>query len=122
MNINSYLSKVYSSPPCWEMVADIYFNELKSKLSLVNAEGLSTKQISELFRLSLHNNTQGFRQIDIPMDFSVVLMGKNTKLGLHHCGVFYKGKIVHALDTGNIYQDVSTLKDSYKLMEFWEKE
>jgi len=46
-------------------------------------------------------------------------MGKTVALGLHHCGVYYQGKVLHALSSGNRYEELWVIGDSYALIEFW---
>ena len=42
-------------------------------------------------------------------------------MGLHHCGVFYEGRVLHALADGNRYEELSVVGDAYAVMEFWAK-
>jgi hypothetical protein len=119
MNVNSYLGKVYSYPPCWEMVADIYVKELGLRLLNYNPDNFSTRAVAEAFRLALYKGEHNFKKVEAPMDFDVVLLGASSKLGLHHCGVFYQGRILHSIDSGNLFEEISTIKDKYPLIEFW---
>lgn len=117
--ISAYRDKVYSFPPCWELVTDVYINELKYKTKSYLPDSDNLRDSAAALRLALHNNEHGLEKIDSPKDYCVVLMGRTIKLGLHHCGIYYKGKVLHALPSGNVYQDISSLQDTYKLMEFW---
>lgn len=121
MNISDYLSRQYSNPPCWELVADIYRTELDEGVMGFKTVDPSVRAIASAFRLALHKSPHGFARIEDPVDYAVVLMGKSEALGVHHCGIWYQGKILHALETGNLYQDVASLSDTYKVMEFWAK-
>lgn len=117
--IDKYKNKIYSNPPCWELVSDVYVNEVGFKVKQYKSESQSTRDVASAFRLALHNQEHGFVKVESPSDFCVVLMGSTNRLGLHHCGVYYKGKVLHALQCGNVYQDLFSLKDTYKLMEYW---
>lgn len=117
--IDKYRNKVYSNPPCWELVSDIYVNELCFKVKPYKSDSSSLRDVASAFRLALHNQEHGFIKTNIPEDFCVVLMGSKRNLGLHHCGIYYQGKVLHALPSGNVYQDLYSLMDTYKLMEFW---
>ena len=119
LNINSYLGKVYSYPPCWEMVTDVYINELGLRLLNYNPSNFSTRSIAEAFRLALHKREHNFQSVNIPEDFDLVLLGASNKLGLHHCGIYYKGRVLHSIDSGNLFEALSTVKDKYPLIEFW---
>lgn len=120
--ISKYLQRVYSNPPCWELVSDVYENELNLKVKDYKPESASPRVVASAFRLALHNAEHGFVLTNLPEDFCIVLMGRTSKLGLHHCGIYYKGKVLHALPAGNLYQDISSLKDTYKLVQYWVKQ
>ena len=82
------------------------------------------RAIAAAFRLALHKSAHGFEPVTAPAapaDFDVVLLGKAPSLGLHHCGVYWQGGVLHALETGAVYQDLASLRDTYPLMEFWRK-
>ena len=119
--ITKYIDRIYKSPPCWGLVSDIYINELGFKVNDYSVQGGSPRSASVALRLALHNNEHGLTKVSLPEDYCVVLMGATNKLGLHHCGVYYKGRVLHALPSGNVYQDMSSLGDTYKLIEYWAK-
>ena len=121
MNIAEYQAKVYPNPPCWALVADVYRNELSDGVDNFSTVSNSVRQIAKEFRFRLHKGRHGFLQVEEPRDYAVVLMGKAERLGFHHCGVFYDGKVLHANPEGTLYQDLSSLRDAYPLMEFWAK-
>ncbi len=121
MNINEYLAKQYPLPPCWSLVTDVYSAELDAGVSDYKTINSSIRAIAGAFRIGLHKSPHGFAQIVEPTDFCVVLLGKTTRLGLHHCGIYYQGRLLHALETGNLYQEMSVVGDEYELIEFWAK-
>lgn len=121
MNVGTYQAKVYPAPPCWELVADVYATELGEPVEEYKTISGSVRTIAAAFRLALYKSAHGFKQIEEPVDYAVVLMGRTRKLGLHHAGIFYAGKVLHALETGTLHQDLSTLSDEYQLLEFWAK-
>lgn len=121
MNVADYQAKVYHSPPCWLLVADVYAHELSERVDTFSTVSNSIRQIASEFRLQLHKDKHGFDQVADPQDFAIVLMGKTQRLGFHHCGVFYQGKVLHANEEGVLYQDMDTLRATYPLMEFWGK-
>lgn len=121
MNVAEYQAKVYPSPPCWMLVADVYAHELTSEVNTVRTVNNSVRQVASEFRLQLHKDEHGFERIEEPVNYAVVLMGKTARLGFHHCGVYYDGKVLHANDEGVLYEDLNTLRDAYPLMEFWAK-
>lgn len=121
MDIAFYQAQVYGRPPCWELVADVLLRELDLVVSKYRARTSSVKDIANAFRLELHRGNHGFTQIGAPVDFAVVLMGKTLQLGFHHCGVCYQGKVLHALETGTLYQDLPSLLDTYEIVQYWSK-
>lgn len=119
MDINAYLAKQYDSPPCWQLVADVYTSELGMPVTDYKTVDASIRAIASAFRIALHKSPQGFAQIPVPADYCIVLMGKSAGVGLHHCGVFYEGRVLHGLSTGNRYEEMSVIRDTYPLIEFW---
>jgi hypothetical protein len=122
MNVNTYLERQYDTPPCWQLVADVYDNERGDDVQEFRTIDRSVRAIASLFRLTLHKGQHGFEQIEEPEDFCLVLMGKSQSLGLHHCGIYFEGSVLHALADGNLYQDMASLKDTYPLMQFWSRQ
>jgi hypothetical protein len=119
MDVNAYLAKQYDSPPCWQLVADVYTSELAQPVTDYKTINASIRAIASAFRIALHKSPDGFAQIPAPVDYCVVLMGKTAAMGLHHCGVFYQGRVLHALDAGNRYEEMSVIGDAYAVIEFW---
>jgi len=117
MNISEYLRKTYESPPCWLLVVDVYVNELDLKVKNYEAESDTGLAIARKFRHEIAKNEHGFVKLDDPEDFAVVLMSKPGS----HCGLYYNGKVLHASVGGVVYQDLHTLKDHYKTVEFWKR-
>lgn len=122
MNVAEYQAKVYPSPPCWALVADVLITERGETVGECKTISSSIRSIASAFRLELHKGAHGFQQVPTPVDYAVVLMGKTPKLGFHHCGIYYEGKVLHALDTGTLYQDLASLEGEYQVMEFWSRE
>lgn len=130
MNVSDYLGRVYEAPPCWQLAADVYLSELGQAVEAYKtisesirqlASSLRQQAIADAFRIALHKNHDGFEQIAAPVDFALVLMGVTERRGLHHCGVYYAGKVLHAKESGNLYQDMSSLGDEYRLIQYWSR-
>lgn len=119
MDVAFYQQQIYGRPPCWELVADVLDRELDLCVSKYRARTSCIRDIANAFRLELYRGDHGFTQLETPQDFAVVLMGRSAKVGIHHCGIFYQGKVLHALDSGVYYQDISSLDDQYELTEWW---
>ena len=119
MDVEKYLSRVYKNPPCFELVADLYAEEFGKgciEYSVVNS---SVRSAATAFRIALHTNEHGFRQVSEPVNGCLVLMSNRKHMPVHHCGVYYNGSILHALEGGNAFESVFNLKDSYPIMEWW---
>jgi hypothetical protein len=122
VNVNHYLAKQYDNPPCWLLVADVYEHELGKTVKEYRTVTNTIREISARFRLELHKGEHGFEQVSQPRDFSVVLLSRFPREGWHHVGVFYEGGVLHALPTGNLYQDMASLGDTYSMMQFWSRQ
>lgn len=121
MNVADYQNKSYSWPPCWQLVADIYRTELQAGVDDFKTVNGSIRAIADAFRIALHKGEHGFRQASTPEDYAVVLMGKVASRSPTHCGLYYQGKVLHATQSGVIYQDLSSLTDQYQRVEYWVK-
>lgn len=121
MNVAAYQAKVYPSPPCWALVVDVLTTERGVTAAAYKTVNESVRSIASAFRLQLHKSAHGFEQVAAPVDFAVVLMGKTPRLGVHHCGIFYDGKVLHATPDGTFYQPLAQLQAEYQVMEFWSR-
>ena len=121
MNVADYQAKVYPAPPCWNLVSDVLLTERAVVLDTCKTVTSTLRAAASAFRLELHKGAHGFQQVAEPEDFAVVLLGKTMKVGIHHCGVYYQGKVLHALEIGTLYQDMASLRDEYALVEFWSR-
>ena len=121
MNVNAYLAKQYSPQPCWELVADVFQAELNAIPVDYRTVNRSIREMADAFRIAIHKAQHGFAQVMVPADFTIVLMGRNTKIGIHHCGVFYQGKVLHAQPGVTLYEELSAIRDRFEVVEFWAK-
>lgn len=119
MDISFYQQQQYPDPPCWALVALAYQRELGRGVDNYKTINTSIRAIAAAFRLALHKSPDGFEQIAEPQDLCIVLMGKTARLGMHHAGVYYQGRVLHALASGVYFQDMASMGDNYGLMEFW---
>jgi len=103
------------------MVADVYTRELSKGVQDFRTVTPSIRDIASAFSIALQKSNNGFMQIGEPVDMCIVLMGKGHKLGVHHCGVYLDGHVLHALPEGVLYQDMASIRDIYPLIEFWSK-
>lgn len=121
ININTYLAKQYPQPPCWFLVADVYHTEFNEPVELFKTVNASVRAIASAFRIAIHKNPNGFRQVPEPVDGCIVLLGRNAAIGIHHCGVYTDGRVLHMLASGGYFEELSTIRDQYALVEFWAK-
>lgn len=117
IDIPKYLAKSYTWPPCWELVTDVYLNELGFSFTGTDIQGKTVKQLQSAFLRSIFVDKL-FRMIDSPEDGCIVLMYRHGEDVPNHCGVYYRGNVLHALQTMPIYQDLYSLKDSYKQLKY----
>lgn len=119
MNVAAYQAKRYGPQPCWELVADVYANERSTIAVDYIPSHRNMRQMADAFRLALHAGTHGFTRSHGPQDYAVVLMGRNSHLGIHHCGIAYGGRILHAEPGATLYEEITAVASRYPLMEFW---
>ncbi len=77
------------------------------------------RSLAAAFRIAIQKNPDGFAQLDGPEEMCLVLLAATPSVGIHHCGVYVDGKVLHALETGVVCQDMASLGDAYQVMEFW---
>lgn len=119
MNTDDYLARQYPAPGCWALVADVYARELNAGVLGYTTINSSVRAIASAFRIALHKAEHGFSQALVPVDYAVVLLGKSEELGLHHCGIYYHGNVLHAMPTITLLQDLASVRGQYKMVEFW---
>ena len=83
--IEKYLAKHYEWPPCWQLVADVYVNELGLCVDDYTPKTDSMRDVANAFRLALHDNKHGFTQQESANNF---FGGEAKLLRRHHdcCG------------------------------------
>jgi hypothetical protein len=121
MDINSYLAKTYGPQPCWELVADVYQSELAAVPVDYKTVNRSVREMAAAFRLAIHKSAHGFVQVSAPVDLCIVLLGKRASMGVHHCGIYYAGKVLHAQPGITVHEEMSVIRDAFEVVEFWAK-
>lgn len=119
MNPSTYLARQYDAPPCWKLVTDVYQTELGLPVTAYKTITASVRSIAEAFRLALHKSPEGFQRLSAPADMCVVLMGRRPKLGITHCGVYWEGSVLHAVESGVYLQDIASIRDEFPIIEYW---
>jgi len=121
MDVNTYLAKTYGAQPCWELVADVYATELDAIPVDYKTVNRSIREMASAFRLAIHKSAHGFAQAAEPEDMCIVLLGKTEKIGITHCGIYYEGRVLHAMTGTTLYEELSAIRDRFALVEFWAK-
>nr|WP_315471767.1 hypothetical protein [uncultured Rhodoferax sp.] len=121
MTVNDYLAKTYGPQPCWELVADVYATELQAIPIEYKTIDRSVREMASAFRLAIYKGAHGFQKVDSPSDFAIVLLSKAERLGIHHCGVYFDGRVLHALPGVTVYEELSVIRDAYEVVQFWAK-
>lgn len=111
--------KRYPEPRCWSLVADVYLNVRGIDPLQVSTVTETIREASRTFHLKLHKDAQGLHRVEQPVELCIVLMWPTDRRSHAHCGIFYGGKVLHATETATLWQDLASLKDSYRAMEFW---
>jgi hypothetical protein len=81
----------------------------------------SIREMASGFRLAIHKSPHGFAQIAEPVDLAIVLLGKTARVGIHHCGIYFDGRVLHAMPGATVYEDLSVIRDTFAVVEFWAK-
>lgn len=121
IDINTYLAKQYGPQPCWELVADVYATELQAVPVDYKTVNRSVREMASAFRLAIHKSAHGFVQVAEPIDLCIVLLAKHAHIGIHHCGVYYAGSVLHAMPNSTLYEPLSGINDAFEVVQFWAK-
>lgn len=117
MNIDYYLTKEYSNPPCWEFVSDFYLRERGLQLENFTCEN-SPKEIAKAFRESIISYKHKFDNVSSPNNDCVVLCSKHSDGLVTHVGVFLDGSILHCDGSVHI-DDLASFKIQYPCLSFY---
>jgi hypothetical protein len=121
IDINFYLAQRYSEQPCFDLVADVYQRELGAIAVDYKTINRSVRDMASAFRIAVHKDPHGFAQIAEPVDMCIVLLGKTERMGIHHCGIFYDGRVLHAMPGATLYEEMATIRDRFAVVQFWAK-
>lgn len=120
MDVNDYLTRSYPGKlPCWLLVRDVMQDVEGRTVSEYRTVNNSVRALAKVFGEAVRKNVDGLQQITEPRDMAVVLMGKSSRTGIHHAGVYWQGSVLHALEDGVYFQDMASLRDAYGVVEFW---
>ncbi len=122
IDTNAYLAKTYGPQPCWELVADVYASELQAVPVDYKTVNRSVREMAAEFRLAIHKSAHGFVQVSAPVDMCIVLLAKRKSMGIHHCGVYVAGSVLHAMPGVTLFEPLSTVQDAFEVVQFWAKE
>jgi hypothetical protein len=122
MNVSHYQAKTYGPQPCWELVADVLAHEYHGVSVGYQAARRSVREMASAFRIAIHQSQHGYTQTDQPQDFAIVLLSKFERMGIHHCGVYFDGRVLHALPGLTVYEELSVIRDAYEVVQFWVKQ
>lgn len=121
MNVNDYMAKQYGPQPCWELVADVYATERGALPVDYKTVNRSVREMASAFRLAIHKSAHGFVEVLEPTDLCIVLLGKTERMGVHHCGIYHDGKVLHALPGTTMFEELSVIRDAFEVVQFWAK-
>lgn len=121
MNINDYLAKDYGPQGCWSLVADVVATETGAVPLTFRTINRSVRQMASEFRIALSKGQHGYVEIAAPTDLCIVLLGKSERVGVHHCGIYHDGKVLHAMTGITLYEELSVIRDAFEVVQYWAK-
>lgn len=121
MDISTYIRKQYGPQPCWELVADVLASEGRTVEIGYRTVNRSVREMANAFRIAIHRCAHGYQQVSVPSDFDIVLLSRKPAIGIHHCGIWFDGKVLHAEPTMTWYEEESAVRARYPLVEFWSR-
>lgn len=118
LDVAAYQRMRFTEPACWQLVTAVYLDHVGIDPTHVRTVSDWLRRAAAVFRLRLHKDGAGLRQLEEPEDFALVLMWHTAKRQTAHCGVYYRGSVLHATAAGVLYQDMASLRSIYSIMEF----
>ncbi|MFZ3193753.1 MAG: hypothetical protein WA154_11190 [Moraxellaceae bacterium] len=120
MKVADYLERPYPQPPCWYLVMDVLREQCGFAAADHTPEADGKIAIAHAFRVALHEGgLKGFRKVAAPADFTVVFMARRPGGTPLHCGVWYQGKVLHAMRRMVVWEPLFSLGDRYAHFEYW---
>ncbi|MEC5213326.1 hypothetical protein RCH06_001872 [Polaromonas sp. CG_9.5] len=121
MIVNDYLAKDYGLQGCWSLVADVVATETGATPLTFRTINRSVRQMASEFRIALSKGQHGYVESAEPVNLCIVLLGKTERVGIHHCGIYFEGKVLHALTGITLYEELSVIRDAFEVVQFWAK-
>lgn len=121
MIVNDYLAKDYGPQGCWSLVADVVATETGDTPLIFRTINRSVRQMASEFRIALSKGQHGYLEIAAPANLCIVLLGKTERMGIHHCGICFDGKVLHAMTGITLYEELSVIRDAFEVVQFWAK-
>lgn len=127
MNVNYYLGLPYDftnekGVNCWGLYALIRKNECGDNLTQYGADKCTTRSISATFTAEMAKGNHKHELTKEPKDFDLVLLTiMDMGVKKYHCGVYYKGGMLHAKGTGRkgqVWYDKFTEYEDWKIRFF----
>jgi len=119
VNVSKYQATSYKNPPCWRLVAHVLADR-GTGLPDFTPEQWKHEQIADAFRIAIHNAPGWASCVPVPEDYDMVLMARNPRMDYHHIGIWWKGKVLHALPSGVWYQSPGVVRAEFrKGFEYW---
>ena len=109
-HIQTLIGKPYDKENyhCWHLVMELVptapsideVGTMKNSLNLMNQE------------------YKAYKPTNTPCDGDIVLLGRRAD-SYYHAGVYYQGRVVHALDPAVVFQPLSKLATSFSAIGFY---
>jgi hypothetical protein len=119
LDVAAYQARQYEAPRCWSLVSAVYAEVVGRNPNEVQTVSESMRNASRAFRLALYKTSEGLQRLAEPQNLAIVLMWPTSQRKRPHCGIYYAGKVLHATESTNLYQDLASLGDSFPIIEFW---
>lgn len=123
MDITKYLGMAYDyrnkrGVNCWGLYAIIMNNELGISFTMYEPERCTTRDICAAFTVVMIDVNNTHTEVMEPLDFDMCLLTKFVGGVKHmHCGVMWKGKLLHSKGSGRsgqVWYDKLTEYDGWE--------
>lgn len=119
LDVAHYQRLQLPEPRCWALVSVVWADMLGQQPAEVRVVSESLRSVARAFRVRLHKTAEGARQLQEPQDLAVVLMWPTASKREPHCGIYWRGSVLHATENAVLYEGLASVRDAYAVMEFW---
>lgn len=108
---------------CFGLVGKVYADKFGADVPVFLPKSKRPRDIAATFAAAFASGEHGFKKVDKPSNYCVVVFKKKRAVTSYHCGVYIDGKVLHCGNTApqSVYQSIEVAGDGFDEVEFWQR-